>query len=72
MQTMDTSKRAYSKYNPEWGVVFLCKESGGDAQCLICKKHIITKKCNVKRHYETHHATKYNHIEGDDRVKLYK
>ncbi|PSN58137.1 hypothetical protein C0J52_01024 [Blattella germanica] len=69
---MDTSKRAYSKYNPEWGVVFLCKESGGDAQCLICKKHIITKKCNVKRHYETHHETKYNHIEGDKRVKLYK
>lgn len=65
------SKRKSGNFNSEWSHNYLCQLSGGESQCLICKKHIICKAFNIKRHYEQFHKD-YDKYVGEERKELFK
>lgn len=52
---MKTFQKENREILSEWSHNYLCQLSGGESQCLICKKHIICKAFHIKRHYEQFH-----------------
>ncbi len=62
---VDAENRAFKS---EWTSDYFFIEHKGNVICLICKESVsVTKNFNVKRHYNTKHASKYNGFQGSQR-----
>jgi hypothetical protein len=49
----------------KWAPEYFFMEFKQKALCLICKDKVtVMKNYNLKRHYDTKHASKYNDLEG--------
>ena len=61
----------YCTFKHEWTEEFAFVERTGSAVCLICNAQILTiKRSNVKRHFDTCHATfASKYPEGNSRKK---
>ena len=50
-------KEKVRNFQPDWTDEFAFVERAGSAICLLCNEKIASmKRCNVKRHFDTHHA----------------
>jgi len=46
-------------------------EVNGIPVCLVCSQQVsVVKECNIRRHYETHHAERYHGLQGQPREKV--
>ncbi|XP_049310644.1 general transcription factor II-I repeat domain-containing protein 2-like [Bactrocera dorsalis] len=63
-------KRKMNPFNVEWAEKYLCQESSGSIQCLLCKKHVPMKKYNIQRHYEAQHD-EYDRYTGESRTNFF-
>lgn len=52
-------------FQEKWSNSYFCIRVKEKAICLICQESIaVMKKYNLKRHYSTKHAAKYDMIQG--------
>ena len=55
-------------FQGKWSSSYLFTELNGKAVCLLCLQQVsVLKEYNVRRHYETLHADKYNNFQGQHR-----
>ena len=55
-------------FQEKWTSSYLFTEVNGKAVCLVCSQHVsVLKEYNLRRHYETLHAVKYNNFQGHQR-----
>lgn len=46
--------------------VLFFTEVNGKPVCLVCSQQVsVLKEYNIRRHYETHHGKKFNHLQGE-------
>lgn len=69
--TREVLKTKASSFNLEWGKDYLCRDHGGESQCLVCKKHVVSKVFNIKRHYDALHSAEYEKYKGEERNATY-
>ncbi|CAM1292725.1 Uncharacterised protein r2_g183 [Pycnogonum litorale] len=61
------------RFQERWELQYFFTENRGNCVCLICKEAVaLFKDFNVKRHYETKHATTYDKLTGSDRAEKVK
>lgn len=55
-------------FQEKWSSSYLFTEFNGKAVCLVCLHQVaVLKEYNVRRHYESLHADKYNNFQGQQR-----
>lgn len=63
-------------FQEKWKTAYFVTDVGGKPTCLICSQQITCKVYNVKRHYTSLHAAKYDNysspIRGEKIAKLEK
>ena len=63
---VDTECRVFQE---KWSSSFLFTEVNGKPVCLVCSQHVsVLKEYNLRRHYETLHADKHHHLQGQQRI----
>ncbi|XP_063820200.1 general transcription factor II-I repeat domain-containing protein 2-like [Pseudophryne corroboree] len=56
-------------FNQRWTNLYFFVEIDDKPVCLVCRESLsVLKEYNIKRHYETKHASKFNHLQGQPRV----
>jgi len=76
-KTMSSKKRTvkdeHRVVQDRWRILYFFVERNGKPTCLICNQQVaVSKEYNVRRHYETNHASKYSEYSGElreDKVK---
>ena len=57
-------------FQEKWTSSYLFTELNGKAVCLVCSQHVsVLKEYNLRRHYVSLHADKYNNLQGHRRGK---
>lgn len=52
-------------FQEKWSSSYLFTEVNGEPVCLVCSQQVsVMKEYNLRRHYETLHADKYNNLQG--------
>jgi len=62
-------------FNEEWGIkyFFVQSQSKGKVICLICKDTVaVLKEYNIRRHYETKHASTYSQFKENQRSEKFE
>ena len=74
---MSSKKRTVNEehrvFQEKWKILYFFAEVNGKTACLICQQTIaVAKEFNVRRHYMTTHASKYDEYKGklrEDKVR---
>lgn len=55
-------------FQEKWSSSYLFTEVNGKAVCLVCSQHVaVLKEYNLRRHYVSLHADKYDNFQGQRR-----
>ena len=68
-----SKKRVYSEivrnFNEKWTDLYFFVETDGKPVCLVCRESIsAVQEYNLKRHYDTKHATNFATLQGQVRT----